>query len=184
MHESTGPESGYAMVAHPRTIRLTTGHPPKERADAARNRAKVLAAAERLFAERGIEAVTMDDIAAAAGVGKGTLYRRFEDKAGLGAALLDERGRQLQDAIIAGPPPLGPGAPAAERLGAFVDGYLGFQARHLDLVRMSELPPRGRLSNRSYSFWGQHVRLLLTECEVPDADIRADALLAALSAEQ
>jgi hypothetical protein len=49
---------------------------------------------------------------------------------------------------------------------------------------MSELPPRGRLSNRSYAFWRQHVRMLLSQCDVPDADVRADALLAALSAEQ
>ena len=126
----------------------------------------------------------MDDVAAAAGVGKGTLYRRFGDKAGLGAALLDERGREFQQSLISGQPPLGPGAAPAERLRAFVDGYLSYQARHLDLVRMSELPPRGRLSNPVFGFWRQHVRILLSQCEVADVDIRADTLLAALSAEQ
>ena len=56
---------------------------PPERADAARNRGKVLAAAERLFAERGPSRVSMDAVAAEAGVGKGTLFRRFGDRAGL-----------------------------------------------------------------------------------------------------
>jgi AcrR family transcriptional regulator len=60
-----------------------------ERADAAANRQHVLAAARRLFDERGVEQVTMDEIARAAGVGKGTLYRRYPDKAALCVALLD-----------------------------------------------------------------------------------------------
>ena len=53
----------------------------------------------------------MDQVAAAAGVGKGTLFRRFGDKSGLAAALLDARERVLQEAVLFGPPPLGPGAP-------------------------------------------------------------------------
>ncbi|PRC55083.1 TetR family transcriptional regulator, partial [Mycobacterium sp. ITM-2017-0098] len=50
---------------------------PPERGDAARHRALLLDAARRLVDEHGAEAVTTDDIAAAAGVGKGTLFRRF-----------------------------------------------------------------------------------------------------------
>ncbi len=65
---------------------------PPERGDAARNRARVLEAASRLFDEQGVEAVTMDAVACAAGVGKGTLFRRFGDRAGLCLALLDGRG--------------------------------------------------------------------------------------------
>ncbi|NKE58010.1 helix-turn-helix transcriptional regulator [Lentzea sp. PSKA42] len=61
-----------------------------ERADAARNRAAILAAATELIRERGIEAVSIDDVAAAAGVGKGTVFRRFGDKAGLIQAVVDE----------------------------------------------------------------------------------------------
>lgn len=49
--------------------------------DALRNRALLLDAARRLVAERGADAVTMDDVAAAAGVGKGTLFRRFGSRA-------------------------------------------------------------------------------------------------------
>ncbi len=59
------------------------------RADAARNQAAILAAATDLICERGIEAVSIDDVAAAAGVGKGTVFRRFGDKAGLVQAVVD-----------------------------------------------------------------------------------------------
>ncbi|MDX6646530.1 MAG: hypothetical protein QOK40_2257, partial [Miltoncostaeaceae bacterium] len=85
--------------------------PGQERADAARNRARALEAAARLFDEQGVENVSMDAIAEAACMGKGTLYRRFGDRAGLALALLDERERRLQESILRGPPPLGPGAP-------------------------------------------------------------------------
>jgi AcrR family transcriptional regulator len=52
------------------------------RADAERNRVRVLDAAQRLFAERGVD-VAVEDIAAAAGVGIGTVYRRFPDRESL-----------------------------------------------------------------------------------------------------
>jgi AcrR family transcriptional regulator len=67
------------------------------RADAERNRARILAAAAEVFADRGLEA-SLDDIAAAAGVGVGTVYRRFPDKDALIDALFEEkidRARQL-----------------------------------------------------------------------------------------
>src|SRR6185437_6944321 len=70
---------------------LDPGQAPPERADAARNRARILAAAAELVAQRGIEHVSMDDVAKAACVGTGTLYRRFGDRAGLALALLDEQ---------------------------------------------------------------------------------------------
>lgn len=90
-----------------------------ERADAASNRRRILAAASELFAERGPDNVSMQDVARAAGVGMGTMYRRFGDRAGLTFALLGERHRHLQDELLRGEPPLGPGAPVAERLHAF-----------------------------------------------------------------
>ena len=90
-----------------------------ERGDAARNRALLLDAARRLIAERGADAVTTDDIAAAAGVGKGTLFRRFGSRAGLMIVLLDEDEKAEQQAFMFGPPPLGPGAPPLDRLLAY-----------------------------------------------------------------
>src|SRR5882757_5709287 len=61
-----------------------------ERADAARNRTRVLAAAADLFATRDPRTVTMDDIAKAAGVGRATVYRRYPDTRSIAVALLDE----------------------------------------------------------------------------------------------
>ena len=66
------------------------------RADAERNRARILAAAAEIFAERGLD-VSLDDIAAHAGVGVGTVYRRFPDKDALIEALFEEK----IDAVVA-----------------------------------------------------------------------------------
>jgi AcrR family transcriptional regulator len=186
-----GPQSGSSRArVSPATacrteLPLLGGAPPRERADATRNRLRVLAAAERLFAERGVAGVTMDDVAAAAGVGKGTLYRRFTDKGGLAVALLDERERELQQKILSGPAPLGPGAEPAERLSAFVDAYLSFVDRQLDLVLMSQTSTVGaRLRTGSHLFWRQHCRYLLEQTGAPDPAICSDVLLAGLTAEQ
>ncbi|GAA3210237.1 TetR/AcrR family transcriptional regulator [Nonomuraea helvata] len=167
------------------SLEFLVGRPVKERADAARNREKVLCAAARLFAEKGVEAVSMDAVAAEAGVGKGTLFRRFGDKSGLAVALLDARERDLQQRILSGPPPLGPGAPAAERLDAFVAAYLEYLFAHLDLVRMSETAsPGARYRIGAYRFWHRHVALLLAEARHRcDADALSHTLLAAMSAE-
>ncbi|WP_242900644.1 TetR/AcrR family transcriptional regulator [Actinomadura terrae] len=167
-------------------LELMRTPPPRERADAARNRAKVLAAAADLFAREGVESVSMDAVATAAGVGKGTLFRRFGDKAGLAAALLDERERELQDAILSGPSPLGPGEPGeavepSARLYAFVDAYLDYVLDHLALVRMSETAsPGARYRIGAYRFWHRHLTILL---DVPDAEAVAHTLLATLGAE-
>lgn len=90
-----------------------------ERADAASNRRRILAAAGELFEQHGPACVSMQDVATAAGVGMGTMYRRFGDRAGLTYALLGERHRAFQEELLRGAPPLGPGAPAVERLHAF-----------------------------------------------------------------
>ena len=156
--------------------------PPKERADAARNRAAILDAAAALFAEHGVDAVSMDQVAAAAGVGKGTLFRRFGDKAGLAVALLDARERVLQEGILHGPPPLGPGAPPPERLAAFADAYLDYLFEHLPVVRMSETAaPGARYRIGAYRFWHRHLAILLAG--TPDPEHTAHALLAPLAAE-
>jgi AcrR family transcriptional regulator len=66
------------------------------RADAVRNRRILMDTANRLFQEEGVETITMSTIAKEAGVGKGTLYRHFPDKATLCHALLDEDMREFQ----------------------------------------------------------------------------------------
>ncbi|MGW1927405.1 TetR/AcrR family transcriptional regulator, partial [Streptomyces massasporeus] len=102
----------------------TVGTPAPERADAARNRRKILDAAARIVSEDGPEAVTMNQVAHASGIGVGTVYRRFGDVSQLLWALLDDRERQFQEAYMSGPPPLGPGAPADARLDAFLDALV------------------------------------------------------------
>ncbi|MEU7575450.1 MULTISPECIES: TetR/AcrR family transcriptional regulator [unclassified Micromonospora] len=176
-HHDSGPQS---VSATP--LELLRTPPAKERADAARNRAAVLKAAGRLFAQHGVEAVSMDQVAAAAGVGKGTLFRRFGDKSGLAAALLDSRESVLQETILHGPPPLGPGAPAEERLTAFIEAYLDYLLEHLALVRMSETStPGARYRIGAYRFWHRHMSILLGH--TPDPEHTAHALLAAMAAE-
>src|SRR2546430_8471344 len=64
------------------------------RADAQRNHEAVLAAAKAVFAQAGIDA-PMEDVARAAGVGKGTLYRRFPTREHLFAAILQDRVDEL-----------------------------------------------------------------------------------------
>src|SRR4051794_25807315 len=156
------------------------GRQPRERADAARNRLRILAAAAELVDAHGIEGVSMDAVACRAGVGTGTLYRRFRDRAGLALALLDEETRDFQNDLIAGPPPLGPGAPATQRLQAFGSGYLNLLERHADLIMaagQSEFDGRG-----PYSLYATHVAILLRECAPQlDAEAAARSLMATLA---
>ncbi|MBP2322188.1 AcrR family transcriptional regulator [Kibdelosporangium banguiense] len=159
--------------------------PPKERADAARNRQKILDAAARLFERHGVAGVSMDQIAAEAGVGKGTLFRRFGDKSGLAVALLDDRERELQQGVLSGPAPLGPDAPAGARLVAFVEAYADFLEANLDLVHLSETAsPGARYRVGAYQFWHRHVTILLAKARPDlDADYLAHAILAPLAAD-
>lgn len=150
-----------------------------ERADAARNRAKVLAAAEHLFSERGVANVSMDDVADAAGVGKGTLYRRFGDRSGLAMAVLDGHDRSLQELLLRGDPPLGPGAPPRERLMAFTDAMID----HIERVGpLLEAAGSARYRSSVYVGYHLHVATLLRQAR-PDSDtsILADLVLAPLS---
>jgi AcrR family transcriptional regulator len=105
-----------------------------ERSDAAANRTRILEAARRLLADRGPDGLTMDAVAAAAGVGKGTVFRRFSNRAGLAAALVDGEMRAFQNRFLHGPPPLGPGAPARQRLEVFVVELLRHYAENLPVA--------------------------------------------------
>ncbi|WP_438944102.1 TetR/AcrR family transcriptional regulator [Nocardia blacklockiae] len=160
---------------------LPVAEDPPERSDAARNRQLLLDAAEQLVREHGADGVTMDAVARRAGVGKGTVFRRFGNRAGLMLALLDQSDRKLQGAYMFGPPPLGPGAPAVERLVAFGRARLAGIEVEGEMRRAADEP--GRYSNAPYNVMRTHVSLLLrqagTAAEIP---LLADALLAALDA--
>ncbi|WP_134767325.1 TetR/AcrR family transcriptional regulator [Nocardioides sp. 1609] len=155
------------------------GEAPAERSDAARNREALLAAAAELIALGCVEHVTMDAVAQRAGVGKGTVFRRFESREGLMAALLDRSESAWQGRILSGPPPLGPGAPPRERLHAFGHSRLEVTLLHADLIRAA-----GHAGARAYaavSFTAMHVRYLLGELGVHgDLGYLATALLAPL----
>ena len=157
----------------------------RERADAVRNREAILCAAQRLVSERGVEGVTMDEVACAAGVGKGTLFRRFGDRNGLLRALLDERERAFQESFIRGPAPLGPGAAPYERLVAYGERRLEEVDIQGELLAAAEAgAPGDRLAHRVYGAHRAHIRALLVEAAPGcDADYLADVLLGALAAE-
>ncbi len=156
---------------------------PHERGDAARNRALLLDAARRLIAERGADAVTMDDIAAAAGVGKGTVFRRFGSRAGLMMVLLDEDEKVMQQAFMFGPPPMGPDAPPLDRLLAFGRDRLCFVHTHHELLSAANRDPQSRYGAPAM-VQRTHVRLLLAAAHTTgDLDSQTDALLAMLDAD-
>ncbi len=156
------------------------GQPTPERSDAARNRDALMCAAQRLINDCGVEAVTMDAVAEAAGVGKGTVFRRFGSRAGLMARLLDESEAAWQGAVISGPPPLGPGAPPRERLLAFGRSRLTSNLERADLLIAASGADTDR-SYAAYSFTATHVRYLLGELGVHgDIALLATALLAPL----
>lgn len=155
---------------------------PSERSDAAKNRAKVLAAAERLFADQDPRRVTMDAIAREARVGRATLYRRYPDPHSIAVALLDEHERRLQEKIIYGEPPLGPGAPPHERLAAFYDAMIELLDTHLHLALGAETG-RQRFRTGAYRFWHTHVRVLLATAGIADSEAMTDVLLAPLAPE-
>jgi AcrR family transcriptional regulator len=178
--------------------------PRKERADAARNRRAILAAAERLLEAHRAQDISMDQVAAEAGVGKGTIFHRFGSRAGLMRALMVERAQSLSEAIADGPPPLGPGAAARDRLFAFLDAMLETVARNKSLLsdlarteaaEVSAADPAdvdadgngnaaGDQGGAVYSLWHSHLSGLLA-AERPDVDaaMTADLILGSLHSE-
>lgn len=167
------------MTGDAPTLLPMLGDAPPERADAARNREALLVAAQALVERCGTDAVTMDSVAARAGVGKGTVFRRFGSREGLMAALLNFSETAWQASVISGPPPLGPGAEAWERLAAFGRSRLETTLRSAELIRAA-----GRAGTRSYaaaSFATLHLRHVLQELGVTgDLPLLASALLAPL----
>lgn len=162
----------------PRELPLLTA-PPVVRRDAARNREALLRAAIELIESNGVDAVTMDAVAARAGVGKGTVFRRFESRAGLMGAVLDASEADWQQSVMSGPPPLGPGAPPMERLLAFGASRARLNLRHAALIEAAG--GSGATNLDVLSFTTMHLRLLLSELGVRgDLAYLATALAAPL----
>ena len=106
-----------------------------ERADAAANRALILRTAERLFAERGVANVCMAEIAEAAGVGKGTLYRRFASKADLCLSLMDRQMGEFQaESLARFRRQTAAGVPYLTQLADFLEALVAFTDIHSPLL--------------------------------------------------
>ncbi len=163
----------------------------QERRDAAANRELLLNTAESLFVEHGVENVNMADIAQAAGVGKGTLYRRFANKGELCLALMDAQLSDFQEAMLRRMRQMaGDGETNMAQLDMFLDALVHFTAVHQPLL--CEVQREGLFVGSSQlalpHFW-QHMTVSgLLQAAVqageisPDLDIAyiADALLSPL----
>jgi polyketide synthase 12 len=163
---------------------VTWGPPHAERADAARNRQLLLATAREMVATQGAGKLTMDGLAERAGLGKGTVFRRFGSRAGIFQALLDDDEREFQEQVLTGPPPLGPGAAPLDRLIAYGRARIGFLIEHREIARAAldgrQQVPAGAQSPMSRA----HIRFLLGEISLgpADLDVLATQLTAALDA--
>ncbi|MCM2412660.1 TetR/AcrR family transcriptional regulator [Streptomyces sp. RKAG290] len=158
----------------------------KPRVDAARNREAVLAAADALFAHcESPGAVTMADIAAAAGVGKATLFRGFGDRTGLIHALFATRLAPIGNAAEEGPPPLGPATPPLERVPALLDALLCFKLDHRHLALALEgAGSDSPYQAEHYEWWHGTLRASLEQVPgLTGSEFTAHALLAAVRAD-
>jgi AcrR family transcriptional regulator len=154
----------------------------------------MLAAADALFARAETPAaISMDDVAAAAGVGKGTLFRAFGSRDGLLDALSAARLAPLRAAVTGNEPPVGASVPPHERIIALLDAVLTFKLdnHHLSHARevghAREVARAGVLQARPYQ-WLHGVLEDLIEQAEPEAAVAdhgyssytAHVLLAAL----
>ncbi len=168
----------------------------QERRDAAANRARILETAERLFAQHGVANVNMADIAQAAEVGKGTLYRRFTNKAELCLALMDTQMIDFQNGMLARMQQMSAqNMPRLAQLDQFVDALIYFTDAHAPLL--CEVQRAGLLQEQEPDglelphFWQYMTVNGLLKAAVSnrelsdklDIDYLADAILAPLKAD-
>ncbi|MER7789698.1 helix-turn-helix domain-containing protein [Streptomyces sp. NPDC097640] len=164
-------------------VMVPLGKPRAERADAARNRLRLLSTAREMITESGVDKVTMDALAERSGLGKGTVFRRFGTRAGIFHAVLDDDERAFQESVLSGPPPLGPGAEPVERLITYGRARITFLMAHLAIARAAldrnQPVPAGEASISQV-----HIHMLLRQArpDIRDLDTLAVQLAAALEA--
>jgi AcrR family transcriptional regulator len=155
-----------------------------ERRDAARNRELLLCAAREIVEESGADALTMDRLAQRAGVGKGTVFRRFGSRAGLMMALLSGAEAEFQGRFMFGPPPVGPGAPPLDRLVAVGAARISWVLEFGELARAADASVYNRFDVPPAVLWHRHLEMLLREAGVTaDPWLLASFLGAALEPE-
>ncbi|MCA9942020.1 MAG: TetR/AcrR family transcriptional regulator [Ardenticatenaceae bacterium] len=168
----------------------------QERRDAAANRERILQTAEKLFAEQGVANVNMADIAQEAGVGKGTLYRRFTNKAELCLALMDSQMIEFQNGMLSRMQQMSAqGTPKMAQLDQFIDSLIYFTDAHAPLL--CEVQRSGLLQEQEPDglelphFWQYMtvnglLKAAATNGEIADnldIDYLADAILSPLKAD-
>jgi AcrR family transcriptional regulator len=163
----------------------------RERRDAAEHRRRILAVARALFAAHGVEAVSMHQIAQAAGVGQGTLYRRYEHKGLLCMALLGDSIEQVRHEICAALAAGADSKPALALLDDLLSRIVAFNEENGPLLgaacQSGRGDPRGAwYLSPIYDWLHRTVASLLqraaagAELSPLDVDYAADAILAAL----
>lgn len=166
--------------------------PPTERRDAAEHRQHILAVARRLFAAHGVADVSMHQIAQAAGVGQGTLYRRFAHKGELCMALLGENVARIQAEMQAYVESCSAATSARAQLTYVLSQHVAFNEENAHLLSAVFDAACGNrradmYHNPFYTALHQTVETLLQRAvergEMPPADTAymADAILAALA---
>ncbi len=161
--------------------------PPPERRDAAENRLRILAAVKKLLQQRPMAEICMDEVAREAGVGKGTLYRRFEDRSALCRALLHQEATLLQNFVLGGMG-LGLGAPWLTRLDHLLRALFDFAHQHAPLLSEAQKFERGpgRYDHPAHRWQRDSIvaylerAIVAGELEPLDPAVTADFLLAAL----
>ncbi|MGW6599840.1 TetR/AcrR family transcriptional regulator [Streptomyces sp. NPDC055036] len=145
--------------------------PRVERADAVRNRQHLLATAREMLTEQGADTLTMDGLAERAGLGKGTVFRRFGTRAGIFQALLEDDERSFQDQVMSGPPPLGPGAAPLDRLVAYGQARFRFMLGHREIARAALDGKHPVPAGAETPLSRIHIRMLLGQMRLGDADL-------------
>jgi polyketide synthase 12 len=160
------------------------GAPRVGRADAVRNRLHLLATAREMLAEQGVDKLTMDGLAERAGLGKGTVFRRFGTRAGIFEALMEDAERAFQEQVLSGPPPLGPGAAPLDRLIAYGRARVGFMIEHREITRAGLDGRQSVPIGSEMTLSRMHIRMLLGQIQLgtADRDVLAVQLTAALDA--
>ena len=124
-----------------------------------------------MLTEQGPDRLTMDALAERAGLGKGTVFRRFGTRAGIFQALLDDDEQAFQQQVLSGPPPLGPGVTPLARLIAYGRARTGFLIRHREIARAaldgSQPVPAGPRTPMSQI----HIRILLGQLSLDGIDL-------------
>jgi AcrR family transcriptional regulator len=133
-------------------------------------------AARALIEERGVDGLTMASLAQRAGLGKGTVFRRFGSRAGLMMTLLSDAEAEFQGRFMFGPPPLGPSAPPLERLVAFGVERITWVLEYGELARAAGVSAYNRFDVPAAVLGHRHLEMLLHE-----AGVRADLWLMAAS---